>query len=106
MTAKQGILPDLYASAVRAVLDNSIRGKKHHSPLPCPEGQHRYPPRPPSDGPGKMRLADQMQELQVSLVLVEHVVDDLLLGVAHQVIILAALSQIDLCTVVAAVFQV
>ncbi len=40
------------------------------------------------------------------LVLVEHVVDDLLLAVAHQVVVLAALGQVHLGAEVAAVLQV
>jgi ethanolamine utilization protein EutN len=44
-----------------------------------------------------------MQELHMPLVLIEDVVDDLLLAVAHQVIVLAAFAQMHLGTVVATV---
>jgi hypothetical protein len=47
----------------------------------------------------------QMQELHVPLVLVEDVVDDLFLGVAHQIVILTALAQVHLGAVVATIVQ-
>ena len=49
--------------------------------------------------------AHQVQELQVALILVKDVVDDLLLGVAHQIVVLTALPQVHLGTVVAAIVE-
>ena len=59
---------------------------------------------PPIAG-GPTQSPHQMQKLHMAFVLVEDVVDDLLFGVASQVIVLTAFTQVHFSTVVAAVAQ-
>ena len=46
-----------------------------------------------------------MQKLQMAFVLIKDVVDDLLLGVARQIVVLAAFGQMHFSSVVTAVTQ-
>lgn len=54
---------------------------------------------------GLFQSAHQMQELHVAFVLVEDVVDDLLFGIAGQVVVLAAFTQVHFSAVVTAITQ-